>query len=96
MKEINKKILITGAAGFIGFSLAKDLLSKGYKIYGIDNFDNYYSTSSSIIENSSLHFRLGVGYPINIGQNFIIYPAYEANLGGTNLAGLNINLSYVR
>ena len=45
MKEINKKILITGAAGFIGFSLAKDLLSKGYKIYGIDNFDNYYSTS---------------------------------------------------
>ena len=45
MKEINKKILITGAAGFIGFSLAKDLLRKGYQIYGIDNFDNYYSTS---------------------------------------------------
>lgn len=40
-----KKILITGAAGFIGFNLCKLLLSKTYKVYGIDNFDNYYSVS---------------------------------------------------
>ena len=39
-----KNILITGAAGFIGFNLANLLLQKGYKIFGIDNFDNYYST----------------------------------------------------
>tara|TARA_X000000950_G_scaffold268977_1_gene347108 strand:- start:115 stop:1074 length:960 start_codon:yes stop_codon:yes gene_type:complete len=37
------KILITGVAGFIGFNFAKHLLSKNYIIYGIDNFDNYYS-----------------------------------------------------
>ena len=38
------KILITGVAGFIGFSLAKDLLENSKcKIYGIDNLDNYYS-----------------------------------------------------
>jgi len=37
------KILITGVAGFIGFNFAKHLLNKKYKIYGIDNFDNYYS-----------------------------------------------------
>ena len=37
-----KKILITGAAGFIGFNLSKLLISKNYKVYGIDNFDNYY------------------------------------------------------
>ncbi len=36
-------ILITGAAGFIGFNLALYLLNKNYKVYGIDNFDNYYS-----------------------------------------------------
>jgi UDP-glucuronate 4-epimerase len=36
-------ILITGVAGFIGFNLAKCLLNKKYKIYGIDNFDSYYS-----------------------------------------------------
>jgi UDP-glucuronate 4-epimerase len=38
-------ILITGVAGFIGFSLADDLLNnnKKAKIFGIDNFDDYYS-----------------------------------------------------
>ena len=40
---MKKNILITGVAGFIGYSLASELLKKGYKIYGLDNFDNYYS-----------------------------------------------------
>ena len=40
---MRKKIFITGVAGFIGFSLASELLKKGYKVYGIDNFDKYYS-----------------------------------------------------
>jgi len=37
------RILITGVAGFIGFSLAQNLLKKKYTIIGIDNLDNYYS-----------------------------------------------------
>ena len=37
------KILITGAAGFIGYNLANLLLKKNHKVFGIDNFDNYYS-----------------------------------------------------
>ena len=37
------KIFITGAAGFIGFSLSLDLLKKKHIVYGIDNLDNYYS-----------------------------------------------------
>jgi UDP-glucuronate 4-epimerase len=38
------KILITGVAGFIGFHIAKDFLKKkNVHIYGIDNFDSYYS-----------------------------------------------------
>ena len=40
---MKKKVLITGVAGFIGYSLASKLLSQGYNVYGIDNFDNYYS-----------------------------------------------------
>lgn len=36
------KILITGAAGFIGFHSAKRLLSQGYSIVGIDNLNDYY------------------------------------------------------
>ena len=38
-----KKILVTGCAGFIGFSTAKALLSKSIHVYGIDNVDDYYS-----------------------------------------------------
>ena len=36
------KILITGVAGFIGFSLAKTLLAQNHHVYGIDNLNNYY------------------------------------------------------
>lgn len=35
--------LITGAAGFIGFSLAKKLLDNGAHVIGIDNLNDYYS-----------------------------------------------------
>ena len=43
MKKINKNILITGVSGFIGFSLARALIKRNYIVYGIDNFDDYYS-----------------------------------------------------
>lgn len=36
------KILVTGCAGFIGSNLTDRLLSNGYKIIGIDNFNDYY------------------------------------------------------
>lgn len=35
-------ILITGAAGFIGFHLSKTLCEKGYTVIGIDNINDYY------------------------------------------------------
>ena len=38
----NKKILITGSSGFIGFSLALNLLKKGHKILGYDSINDYY------------------------------------------------------
>ena len=37
------KILITGVAGFIGYSLASKFLENKHTIFGIDNFDDYYS-----------------------------------------------------
>ena len=40
-----KTYLITGAAGFIGFHLSKQLLEKGAKVIGIDNMNDYYEVS---------------------------------------------------
>ena len=39
------KILVTGAAGFIGFFTAKRLLERGETVVGIDNFNDYYEVS---------------------------------------------------
>ena len=40
-----KKILVTGAAGFIGCEVSLILLSKGYTVVGIDNMNSYYQVS---------------------------------------------------
>lgn len=36
------KVLVTGAAGFIGSALAKKLLQRGDEVIGIDNLNDYY------------------------------------------------------
>jgi UDP-glucuronate 4-epimerase len=39
------KILVTGAAGFIGFHLSKRLLEEGYTVAGVDNLNDYYDVA---------------------------------------------------
>ena len=36
------RVLITGAAGFIGFHLAKRMLDEGCEVFGLDNLNDYY------------------------------------------------------
>lgn len=46
MKDLNsQKILITGAAGFIGFNLVNTIVHSEYEVIGIDNINNYYDTN---------------------------------------------------
>jgi UDP-glucuronate 4-epimerase len=40
-----KKILVTGAAGFIGFHLCQRLLARGEQVIGVDNLNPYYEVS---------------------------------------------------
>lgn len=66
-----KQIVITGVAGFIGSNLSEKLLTLGYRITGIDNFDDFYSKSTKIanLQNSLTHenFRFLEGDICDIG-----------------------------
>ncbi len=57
------RILITGAAGFIGFGVAKALLARGDEVIGIDNLNDYYDVAlkearlARLAEKSGFTFR---------------------------------------
>ena len=36
------KVLVTGAAGFIGFHVVKALIKRGDQVVGVDNINDYY------------------------------------------------------
>ncbi len=46
--DCKNRVLITGAAGFIGFHVSKFLLDRDYIIAGIDNINDYYDTNLKI------------------------------------------------
>jgi len=42
------KLLVTGAAGFIGFHVARSLLERGEEVVGLDNLNDYYDPALKI------------------------------------------------
>jgi len=44
-KALNVKVLLTGAAGFIGMHTAQRLLARGDEVIGVDNLNDYYEVS---------------------------------------------------
>ena len=63
-------ILVTGAAGFIGFHLCKKLIKEKFEVIGFDNLNNYYDVNlkldrvkelKTIAKNNKLNFNFVKG-----------------------------------
>ena len=67
INKFDKCTLVTGSAGFIGFSLCVKLLERGEKIIGIDNHNDYYDPK---LKDSRL----------KILSNFVDYHHYKFDL----------------
>jgi UDP-glucuronate 4-epimerase len=55
-------VLVTGAAGFIGFSLASALLERGERVVGIDNFLHFYDPALKQARAAELKKRDGFAF----------------------------------
>lgn len=92
------KVLVTGAAGFIGFHLSNKLLQIGFEVYGIDNMNNYYDPNlkndrlTILRENKNFHFnKMDICDKEKVFQIFdLVGPDYVVNLAAQ--AGVRYSL----
>ena len=70
--------LITGCAGFIGFSTAIKLLKEGKKVLGVDNLNNYYDQKLKLNRLKNLKtYKKFKFYKINICDKKRIFKVFN-------------------
>jgi UDP-glucuronate 4-epimerase len=75
-----KKILVTGAAGFIGYHVCEHLLKMGFQVFGLDNINDYYDVNLKLARLKNLG--------ISIGKK----PKTESTLHKSNFQFIKLNL----
>ena len=88
MEKKTNKILVTGSAGFIGFSLCLRLLEREVNVVGIDNHNEYYDPRIKASRLSKLqeyknytHHKIDISDKKNLDELFINNkPKIVANL----------------
>ena len=84
---MNRQILVTGAAGFIGAAVCNKLLANGESIIGIDNLNDYYDPNLKLarlenIKNKNLDYKkLDISNEIEVKKLFDVYkPSHVIHL----------------
>lgn len=96
---MQKRILITGAAGFIGFHLASKLKERGDFVIGLDNFNDYYTPQlkkdrSQILQNKGIKITQAditdpSAIPAILDQNQITHVVHLAAQAGVRYSLTN-------
>lgn len=74
-----KRVLLTGAAGFVGFHVTEALLGQGVEVLGIDNLTPYYDPALKQARLDRLTPRNGFSFePIDIADYDALQAAFEA------------------
>lgn len=74
-------VLVTGAAGFIGFHVASRLLARGEEVVGLDIINDYYSVQLKSDRIADLQSKFGSAFRF-VRADFADYPALTAALDG--------------
>lgn len=102
LSGLNKKYLVTGAAGFIASQVCTQLLDLGYKVVGIDNLNDYYDVRlkewrlqqlKNHVNSQNFHFeKLDIENQESLRKLFKEQGAFDAVLNLAARAGVRYSM----
>ena len=94
-------ILVTGAAGFIGFHVCRALLARGERVIGVDDLNNYYdvalkkSRRDHLVGQKGFDFELGdIAEPGTVARLFEAYEGISRVVSLAAQAGVRYSLDH--
>ena len=73
------KILVTGAAGFIGYNLVQSLLMDDHEIIGLDNFNSYYDINLKRARINNIHNKKFSMFEVDLVDNKSLTSLFKKN-----------------